>query len=208
VSGAKSTASSTDPRAVSSRRRLSDAFVELARAQGSAITVADLVARAGVHRSSFYAHFGSIGDLAAYAVGDQLGEVHEHNLQRHADGRISGVDSNRLVLREILRQVSAPPFALLALLNHDSALAEQAFGDVLRDRVLDYFARVSRYSALSVRRQQISAEYVGHALSSLVCAWLRGEVDLAEDDFVLLLGALVPQWVMSPDAGDMARRTD
>jgi hypothetical protein len=44
----------------------------------------------------------------------------------------------------------------------------------------------------------ITAEYVGHALASGICAWLTGDLDLARKDLIELLALLVPSWVMAP----------
>jgi AcrR family transcriptional regulator len=191
---------SADPRAQDTRRRLSTAFLALVATQpGSELSVAGIVAEAGLHRSSFSAHFDAIEELAAYAVDQHLAEIHAANLRRHRAATTASADSNLQVVREILAQARRARSFLQAVLEHDRALAEQAFGAALVARITDYYRAVPAYSALTVRRQSVSAEYVGHALSALVCAWLLGEVDLPEDDFVSGLSALLPAWILRPE---------
>lgn len=188
---------SDDPRAVETRRRLVDAFVTLsADGPEPALTVSELVDRAGLHRSSFYAHFEDIEELVLFVLDQQLDPVHEANLGRHA-GRVgSALESNTRVISEILDQVSAPPGYLAAAIRHDRAMAEEALGRQLRDRVSDYYRRVPAYRDLAELSQQVSAEYIGHALSALICSWLVGEVSAERETLVVLISCLVPTWVM------------
>ena len=164
-----------DPRALRSRRLLVAAYLALASTpRRPGLTISELVAEAGLHRSSFYAHFASVEDLAAYAVGEHLSEIHEDNLRRHAARSMASADSNVRVVRDILHLAQAEGSPLRAALHQDRALAEQ-------------------------RRQAVSSEYIGHALSALVSAWLLGELELPEDAFVAGLTALLPPWIMQPE---------
>jgi AcrR family transcriptional regulator len=189
-----------DPRALRSRRLLVAAYLALASTpRRPGLTISEIVAEAGLHRSSFYAHFASVEDLAAYAVGEHLSEIHEDNLRRHAARSMASADSNVRVVRDILHLAQAEGSPLRAALHQDRALAEQAFGAALVVRVVDYYRAVPAYSALPMRRQAVSSEYIGHALSALVSAWLLGELELPEDAFVAGLTALLPPWIMQPE---------
>ena len=188
----------SDPRASLTRRRLLQAFLELADTDQTRISVGDLTARAGLHRSSFYAHFDGVDDLAALAVHEQLAQIHADNLQRHLVAAMDADASNLLVLRQILEWGRSRPAFLSAAMNHDRAVAEQALGAALRGFVLDYYRAVPAFSALTARRLAVSAEFVGHALAALVCAWLAREIDLSEGELIRHLGLLIPPWVMRP----------
>ena len=190
---------STDPRAVDTRRRLLDAFVALASDRDVVeLTVSDLVERAGLNRSSFYAHFDSTEELALFALDQQLEPVHERNLTRHVRQTMTALDSNTTVIAEILDQVTTPPGYLAAALRHDRPMAENALGDQLGARVSDYFRRLPAYAGMTDTTRTITAEYVGHALASGICAWLTGDLDLGREDLIELLALLVPSWVMAP----------
>ncbi|NHI16609.1 TetR/AcrR family transcriptional regulator [Microbacterium excoecariae] len=67
---------SDDPRAVRTRARLADALVRLlSREDLASIGVAELCREAGVHRTTFYGHYASVGDLAAAVFASMLDEV-------------------------------------------------------------------------------------------------------------------------------------
>ncbi len=66
-----------DPRIARTRRSLQDALLALAREQPlEAISVADIVERAGVNRSSYYLHYGDKDKL--------LGDALDRTLDEHA----------------------------------------------------------------------------------------------------------------------------
>ncbi|GAA3606417.1 TetR/AcrR family transcriptional regulator [Microlunatus ginsengisoli] len=186
-----------DPRAAETRRRLVEAFVALSAAHAGNVTVPQIVARARLHRSSFYAHFGTVDELALYAIDRNLDQVHTENLGRHNRRTMPARASNTLVIAEILDRVSDPANPLMAVLARDRALGEQALGAQLSSRVLDYYAQVSSFGGLTPLTRSASAEYVGHGLAAVICGWLLGEVSMTRAELVDWLALLVPDWVMT-----------
>src|SRR5215813_12304001 len=78
-----------DRRRERTRHLLSEALVELIREKGySAITVSDIIERANVGRSTFYAHFRDKDDLFAREMArviDVLGQNVMHASQSHSE---------------------------------------------------------------------------------------------------------------------------
>jgi AcrR family transcriptional regulator len=65
-----------DPRVARTRRSLQESLLALARQRSlDDITIADIVERAGVNRSSFYQHYADKDTLLADALEEALGEV-------------------------------------------------------------------------------------------------------------------------------------
>ena len=186
-----------DPRAAETRRRLVETFLTLSAENPRGLTVPQIVARAGLHRSSFYAHFGTVDDLALYAIDRNLDQVHTANLTRHSGQTMPARASNTQVIAEILDHVSDPTNPLLAVLARDRALGEQALGAQLSSRVLDYYEQVSSFDGLTRSTRVASAEYVGHGLAAIICGWLLGEVAVTQAELVDSLALLVPDWVMT-----------
>src|SRR5580693_3568849 len=66
---------SVDPRPARTRARLATALGELISEGEQRPSVTSIVARAGVHRSSFYLHFLTVEHLAVFALRGQFAEV-------------------------------------------------------------------------------------------------------------------------------------
>lgn len=93
-----------DRRAIETRNRIADAMLDLGQHQPiDSLTIGQLAATAGISRSTFYAHFASLGDYLERAFGNMI-EGHARHAARDArnSGRLLAVDS-------ILRHVSNAP---------------------------------------------------------------------------------------------------
>lgn len=65
-----------DPRAVRSRQMLQDALIDLIEEKGfDAISVSDIVKKAGLSRAVFYLHYGDKNDLLETAIGSVLEDL-------------------------------------------------------------------------------------------------------------------------------------
>ena len=194
-------AQGAEARGATTRAQLARACLDLL-GEGAAGSPGEIADRAGVNRSSFYAHFRSMGELAIHALREQLEPSHDENLARHDEHAVAPVESNRLVIRRIVDMAAEQPGgALGVLLTGDRVFGEWAFGRILNGYVQDYFDAIPAFAAVPERRRAVAGEYLGHALSAVICSWLAGELPASRDEVVELLAGLVPAWVM--DAGEV-----
>ncbi|SDH54355.1 DNA-binding transcriptional regulator, AcrR family [Agrococcus jejuensis] len=124
-----------DPRIARTRQSLQQALLALAREESlDAISVADIAARAGVHRSSFYQHYADKETLLADAIDATVDEAAERSL---ATGLASGAvapDEQQILrtLEVFLEHASANASLFRRVLGpHGSALATAR----MRDRI-------------------------------------------------------------------------
>jgi AcrR family transcriptional regulator len=168
---------------------------------GAARSASDVADRAGVNRSSFYTHFRSVGELAIDALREELEPAHDENLRRlEAGGAVAADESNRHVIRRILDLATAGHGALSTLLSGDRAFGEWAFGRILNGYVQDYLEVIPTFDSVTADRRTVAGEYLGHALSAVICSWLRGDLPVHRDELEALLAGLVPDWVMNAGA--------
>ncbi|NAS26418.1 TetR family transcriptional regulator [Herbidospora sp. NEAU-GS84] len=183
---------STDPRAVRTRNRLAQAFTAVA---GEApVSVSAIVERAGLNRSSFYAHFDSTSELALYVLEQALIEISVEDLRARTSGAAEGVEASRVVVGRILDQVEGQRADLVAVFTSTAGGdARVLFGERIRANLTGYLevAAPERSSA----ERATAAVMVGSGLASAVVAWLLGEIDCSRDDLLDLLVGLVPDWL-------------
>ena len=74
-----------DPRPARTRAAIFHAAYELGK-DGGDLTVNSIVREAGVSRASFYAHFGSLEDVASAMVAHELEKLRDHALAKAAEG--------------------------------------------------------------------------------------------------------------------------
>ncbi|MHA7987583.1 TetR/AcrR family transcriptional regulator [Rathayibacter sp. CAU 1779] len=149
---------SMDARIARTRTHLQDALLELARERSlDEITVADIVDRAGVNRSTFYQHYSDKDVLLADALDAAVEQAGE-----------------RLV--KLTVPVSGPPEDLLAYLKHieqNASLYSRVLGDrgsaIVTARVRD---RVERVALEGISRSNVPA-YEGVPLE-IVAAGITG----------------------------------
>lgn len=186
--------------AAHTRAHLRRAYLDLLET-GAARSASDVADRAGVNRSSFYTHFRSVGELAIDALREELEPAHDENLRRlEAGGAVAADESNRHVIRRILDLATAGHGALSTLLSGDRAFGEWAFGRILNGYVQDYLEVIPTFDSVTADRRAVAGEYLGHALSAVICSWLRGDLPVHRDELEALLAGLVPDWVMNAGA--------
>lgn len=166
---------SDDPRALRSRRRLTEALIRmLQREDLASIGVAELCREAGVHRTTFYGHFDSVGDLAAEvfasiidaasAVTPPRGQPIEEVSRAYLDAAV-----------EILEAVSRDRRAIRTLLDSD---VSHAFRARMRDRFIsraDAAIGVMRDNGIVVpENTDVSAAYIAGGMVSTIELWTNG----------------------------------
>lgn len=171
---------SDDPRAQRSRQRLQGALRRLLGGEELGnIGVAELCREAGVHRTTFYGHYASVGDLAADLFATMIDEASEVApvqgapsvvAQAYLDGTVS-----------ILRNVADERSAIRALL-----LSQVSLG--FRKRLRTYFLDrasiaidVIRANGVAVPGDHdIASAYIAGGLVSAIEMWATVDDDDVE----------------------------
>ncbi|MFC7241902.1 TetR/AcrR family transcriptional regulator [Catellatospora aurea] len=188
---------SRDPRAVRTRARLAEAFTAVAgRHPGAPVSVSEIVAEAGLNRSSFYAHFDTTGSLAVYVLEQALRAISEQDVQVRLIGEATGRHASRIVLGHILDQVEGQRAELLAVFGSaEGGAATARFGQQLADNIGYYFQRLRIAPARPPGELATTAVFLGHGLAAAIVHWLTGPDPCPRDDLVDVLVGLVPVWV-------------
>jgi AcrR family transcriptional regulator len=160
-----------DQRIRHTRDRLGDALMELALEKPfDAITVQDVLDRAGVSRSTFYVHYNDKDDLFISDV-DEFFEGMATTLSRHADS------SDRIApVRELFAHVAD------ASRFHKAIVASGKIHDVL-ELCQGHFARgielrlaeLQRARGITAQRHAVAQALAG-ALLSLLLWWIKAKM--------------------------------
>lgn len=178
---------SSDQRVLKTRRKLIDAFRRLVDAdEVRTAGVATIVREAGTTRSSFYAHFSGIGDLAATALSDFSESV-------IADARLAILDGasktavNRRVLLDIVRFVAEHRTTYGVLLTSDPAFVE-GFAAGLTESV-----RVTLGTrATLLADPEVTARYISAGALAAISWWLTDGSERTAEELADALIAIAP----------------
>jgi AcrR family transcriptional regulator len=195
-----STTTSDDPRAVRSRERMQEALMRmLAREELSSIGVAELCREAGVHRTTFYGHYESIGELAAdtfaaiitaaAAASPQPGDSVEQISRAYLEAA-----------ENVLAAVAHDRYAIRSLLDSSMSLD-------FRGRLREHFL-VHASSAIDAMRAynptlpdntDVGAAFVAGGIVSVIELWAHTESDDAAQ-FAARMYRSMPSWWPIPRA--------
>jgi len=195
-----STTTSDDPRAVRSRERMQEALMRmLAREELSSIGIAELCREAGIHRTTFYGHYESVGELAA----DTFAAI----IKAAATARPGDEDSVEQISRaylaateNVLAAVARDRHAIRSLLDSPMSLD---FRGRLRDHFLTHAA-----SAIDAMRAHnpdlpdntdVGAAFVAGGIVSVIELWAHTDSDDAAA-FAARMYRSMPSWWPIPQA--------
>jgi AcrR family transcriptional regulator len=191
---------SQDPRPSRTKKAIVDAVTKLA-AQGKEITVSEIVSVSGVSKSSFYSHFSSLDELAAFISRQAFAHIAQVYLHRNADGALAialheGYGS--LVEHWVSnRELYAAAAAITQ--TRDSYL--QAVSDMAA--VMESVLRASPTCPPEVD-PGLAARFLALATYGLLDAWVREDVVASPQQLSDQLIALTPAWLSNtatPDEG-------
>jgi AcrR family transcriptional regulator len=178
-----------DPRAARTRQGILAAVARLHSADSGDISVSDIVREAKISRSSFYAHFSSLDDLAVALLRQELASVAAPNPDE-PDSATSLRESYTRLVQHFAQRESLYSHAL------GLPLSRRAFDEVIAayaEQVLASFdAPTSKASAI---RARLAATYVAGGTVSLLSAWVADHHDISEDELVDQLIDLLPPWL-------------
>jgi AcrR family transcriptional regulator len=178
-----------DPRAARTRQGILAAVARLHSADGGDISVSDIVREAKISRSSFYAHFSSLDDLAVALLRQEFASV-AAPAARASHPAASLRESYTRLVQHFSQRESIYSYAL------GLPLSRRAFDDVIAgyaEQVLASFD--SPTSEADAIRARLAATYVAGGTVSLLSAWVADHHDISADQLVDELMALLPPWL-------------
>jgi AcrR family transcriptional regulator len=192
-----------DPRAARTREAIFAGIEKLMASGAPRVTVRDVVRASGVSRSSFYAHFSGLEDLAIAFLSRQIDIVGEAGIAVRRDDLITGVAAARIGYSSLIGHV-VQHFALY------SSVLEVATTRAAFEGAIDAYSRRLLRSVLTLggtpagANVEVVVAYVAGGALTVISSWLRGELDIDDDGLVRQLVDLLPEWVR----GDHARESE
>ncbi len=184
--------STPDPRAERTRQLIFTAIRTLIAQPAASVSVNDIVRLAGISRSSFYAHFASLDVLAAELLQAQF-----------ADIGAAGLDLPRPRTGE-----NAPRLGYARLIDHMvenfplyASVLELPLTRSAHDQIIAAYATHMLESVLVFNESahsELVTTYVAGGALTLIGAWMRGHLDVSDDELVDQLVALLPGWLLEP----------
>ena len=194
ASGHGSVAERTDPRVVRTAQACEQAIVELASERSvSQITVAELAARAGVTRATFYNHYTSPLQLLVQVLLADLERAHGLEEDRRAEDRYSAPEMLRLATADVADHIERFK-ALYQRAVHDPAdgAVYEALVRHFTEYGLAFIARCT-HPGLPDTNHQVMAQFVAHGFAGAIKAWLSDDT-LTKADLVDAAVACAPVW--------------
>ncbi len=189
-----------DPRAERTRRRIFAAVTELmseTSERSHGLSVTDIVRTAGVSRSSFYAHFASLDELATEFLRIQLTEIAESGAELRRDDLIAPPAAARIGYSTLVAHLleNYQLYSTVLELPLTRGVFEQSVG-VLADRLTGTVIEAGHVP--SGVKPDLVATYVAGGVMTLLSSWIRGETDVSDDELVDQLVGLLPPWLLDP----------
>lgn len=192
-----------DARQRKSQAALYAAIIELATARSLAsLTVADITDRAGVNRSTFYAHATSISELLCAALRSELDAIRALFLAEAHEGTIS--EATRHVTLGVLDNLEHHGELYLRVFDDptdDSGVRTMLAGHfrstiemVLADRSLDIPGLDDQTPQERAFVAAAAAGFVSAGSAAILEAWLHLPVPRDRDMYVRVFAKLLPDW--------------
>lgn len=187
--------SSTDPRAEHTRQMVFAAVRQLIADRHTSVTIADIVRVARISRSTFYAHFGSLDELAVEVLRSQFDEIDELEVDWRRDDLMPGRAAARLGFgRLIAHIVDNFPLYWSALQTPQTRSAYDELVAGYSSRLMDAVITVD--GAPHDVDAKLVSTFVAGGATSLITAWMRAEIELSDDELVRQLIDLLPPWIL------------
>lgn len=182
-----------DPRIDRTRRRLRRAAVELAsRAPLGELSVAELTARAGINRATFYAHYRSIAEVVCDELAADLDPVRDEVFRLRQERTMPPVDILAQSLHKVVAHVRRfEPIYRQALDDTDSAVvwtSMTAHFDASIRRLFD-----DQSSLPADIEPRIAAAFGAHAITGALAEWLRHD-DIGVEAVTTTVQRTLPSW--------------
>lgn len=180
-------AGNTDPRARRTRRRLIEAYRSLvADGHATSVSVLELTRRAGVNRTSFYAHFASTEELAAEALTEVFSLVAAIDSAERRSGSQPPQEVSRRSLAEVARFMFERRTVYAALMDRRDTFASEV-EDAFAESALRTLRR-GRPTADPV----ITARFIAAGVMGVIGWWLRQGPDWTPEQLAEQLARVIP----------------
>jgi len=186
----------TDPRPARTRAAILGAVEKLVAEPQAEITVNAVVRAAGVSRSSFYAQFADLDDLAVAMLVDAFRDIGLDDLEGRkapdADLRTLARASNRRLVAHVGQRSAFYRASLEWRLSgrvHESVVAAYA------QQVLATMAALGEGVPPHVVHED-AARFVAGGAIALLTGWLRDDAPAGQDAMAERLVAVMPEWLV------------
>jgi AcrR family transcriptional regulator len=186
-----------DPRASRSRRALAQAIGRLAVDPGAIPTISAITGAAKVHRATFYNHFSSVEEAAAYALSTGF---EEFRLLDYGD-RHRGADATSVALRT-LRGIldylrgNRELYRLASSWRSDSGLT--GVTDLIVEQVRSFRAEFGGTHAGSGEAETTEDIYIASGMEGVFAAAVEETLGFDHARTAELLFSLLPEWMRQP----------
>jgi AcrR family transcriptional regulator len=194
TAGAWAGAERTDPRIARTARACEEAIVQLAAERPiSQVSVADLAARAGVTRATFYNHYANPLTLLIEVLLADLGRAYLGEEQRRAEGVLPAAQMLRLSIGDVADHIER--FKAVYVLAVDDPADEGVYAALVR-HFSDYavsFIDLSTNPGVPTSNRSVMAQFLAHGFAGAIKAWLR-DPTVSKDDLIDAAIACAPVW--------------
>ncbi|NEM91510.1 TetR/AcrR family transcriptional regulator [Galbitalea soli] len=197
--GRGATKASSDPRAEKTRQEIfaavrTIATLTVASKRNEGFTVTDIVNIAGVSRSSFYAHFASLDELATQFIREEFAAIGLAGVDLDSEDSLTGVEAARIgYTRLIAHMVEHFPLYSTVLSLPETRSAYDGIVEAYAKRLLETVMVLSTVPD-GVDADIVTTYIAGGALT-VIGTWMRGTLDASDDELVDQLVALLPAWL-------------
>ncbi|WP_157121438.1 TetR/AcrR family transcriptional regulator [Nocardia miyunensis] len=183
-----------DPRVARTNHALRQAVVELASQRPiSQVTVAELAARAGTTRATFYKRFISPQELLIEVLCADLDRGHRLEDENRSTGRYSGPELTRMGVDEVAEHV----LRFEAVYRH---VLEDRADHVVHQALVRHFADYTLRQLLDLdlaglppANRHLMAQFLAHGFAGAITSWLSDET-LTKQELVDAAIACAPAW--------------
>ncbi len=172
--------------AIRSRTLIVSAFMELIREKSvSAVTVKDIVERAGVNRSTFYAHFNSLEDLILSIFNEMTAELAEYMDKATPDDIKNNPLPLLLIIADFLEQRRDFYRAIIEMRGFEW------FSENVRTMIITRLLEVS--DASKSEHSEIRLRILSGGIMSTYRDWIMGRIDMSIYDLSAVMSEMITE---------------
>lgn len=165
----------------------------------ASVSVSDIVRTAQISRSSFYAHFSSLDQVATDFLRAQFAEIESSAAELRREDLITGTQAARIGYRRLVAHIVEHYPLYSSVL--DLPLTRTAFDEIVEvysSRLLESIVGLA-YVPPGVQPELLASYVAGGTLTS-INSWMRGQIDVSDDELVEQLVAFLPTWLVESRA--------